>query len=132
MGARARSSAVLPAAQIDAHSASASCSTPPSGSVRGCTGASAAPSTRPSGPTTTAFVAEVPWSIARTFTPGTDRRAPSADALLQVADHLVDRDAHLVAGVAIAHRDGLLVDRLPVDGDAEGRTRFVHARVAFA
>ena len=41
-------------------------------------------------------------------------------------------DAFLVAGIAVADGDGVVLFGLTVDGEAIGRARFVHAGVAFA
>src|SRR5262249_11526099 len=56
----------------------------------------------------------------------------SSDALAQVRHYLIERDADLVARVAVADGDGLIRDRLAVDRDAEGRAGFVHPGVALA
>ncbi|KUI60383.1 hypothetical protein VP1G_11257 [Cytospora mali] len=58
---------------------------------------------------------------------------------LGAADHLPDGledpglvGAHLLGGVALAQRDGAVLDGLEVDGDAEGGAELVVARVALA
>src|SRR6185369_4177608 len=56
----------------------------------------------------------------------------ASDALGEVADDLVDADPLLRARVTRSHRDRLVGEGLAVDRDAEGRARFVHARVALA
>src|SRR5262245_49908469 len=67
---------------------------------------------------------------ARSPSPTAWRADASGDALGHPADDLIRRDPHLCPGVAVAHRDGLVGERLAVDGDAERRARLVHARVA--
>src|SRR3954447_2934611 len=66
-GSSAASRAARPAATIESSSSWGSCSTAPPAPACGCTGALPSPRTRPPSTTTIAFVADVPWSIARTF-----------------------------------------------------------------
>ena len=67
-GARALASARAPAVSTDRQSSSGSASTPSRPTASVATGTSALPSTSLPGPTTRAFVADVPWSMARTIT----------------------------------------------------------------
>src|SRR5436309_13928374 len=60
------------------------------------------------------------------------RRTSSREALLQVVDELVDGDAVLGQGVAVAHGHGPVLEGLEVDGDAVRRPRLVLAPVATA
>src|SRR4029453_17909835 len=71
-----------------------------------------------------------PSATARSRSRTAWRADASGDALRRPADHLIGRDPHLRAGVAVAYRDRLVGERLPVDGDAERRAGLVHARVA--
>src|SRR4030095_12419022 len=57
---------------------------------------------------------------------------PASDALGQVGDDVVDADPLLRARVAVADGDGLVRERLSVDGEAVRRPRLVHAGVALA
>ena len=66
-------SARRPAARTEANSSSGSASTPSAPTLRVPTGTSPRPSTSAPGPTRSALVADVPWSMARMFTPD---RAP--------------------------------------------------------
>ena len=53
------------------------------------------------------------------------------DLLLEELEQLGDGDAPLLCGVAVAQRHRAVpLERFEVDGDAEGRTRLVHAPVA--
>ena len=45
---------------------------------------------------------------------------------------LVQRNAFLLLGVAVADGHGCVACSIAVDGEAEGTPRFVHAGVAFA
>ena len=72
-----RRRAARPASQTESHNCSGSCSTPPPGTAWGVTAASAEARISPSSPKTTALVAEVPWSMARTLTAGTP--CPASD-----------------------------------------------------
>ena len=45
---------------------------------------------------------------------------------------MVDRDPLLGAGVAVADGDGLVLERVAVDGEAEGAAGLIHAGVALA
>src|SRR6266545_5897045 len=57
---------------------------------------------------------------------------PAAHPLGNVAVHLIQRDADLVARVPVPHGGRLVLLGLAVDGDAERRARLVHAGVALA
>ncbi len=81
-GARAAARACRPAASTDSSSSAGSASTA-SPLARVATGASPVPSTCCPGPTSTALVADVPWSMARIFTgnsPGPTHR-PAGDSV---------------------------------------------------
>ena len=67
-GAPAAASALTPAATTDSYRSSGSASTPSAPTLRVRTGTSPRPRTSPPGPTSSALVADVPWSRARTFT----------------------------------------------------------------
>jgi hypothetical protein len=78
-GARAADSARSPALTTERHSSSGSASTPPESTAVVATGTSARPRTWLPGPTSRAFVPEVPWSMARMFTrtPGLPSSRPA-------------------------------------------------------
>src|SRR6056297_4005396 len=48
------------------------------------------------------------------------------------AHQLVDRDPHLLGGVAVAHGDGAVVERIEVDGDGERRADLVLTSIPLA
>src|SRR5215208_3632132 len=60
------------------------------------------------------------------------RSAPDPQPPLQILAQLGRFDALLTPGVAVADGDGLVFERLVVDGDAEGRADLVLARVELA
>ena len=61
------------------------------------------------------------------------RRAVSVvQALVEQLAHAADRHAHLLERVAVAHRDGVVLERLVVDRDRPGRADLVLAAVAAA
>src|SRR3954471_11160686 len=59
-------------------------------------------------------------------------RFTSQHSLSQVFRKLRSLDALLLPRVAVAHGDGLVFERLVVDGDAEGRAYLVLTRVELA
>src|SRR5829696_6963242 len=60
------------------------------------------------------------------------RSAPDPQPLLQILAQLGRFDALLTPGVAVADGDGLVFERLVIDGDAEGRADLVLAGVELA
>src|SRR5215218_1949161 len=60
------------------------------------------------------------------------RSAPDSQTLPQILAQLGRLDALLIPGVAVADGDGLVFERLVIDGDAEGRADLVLPRVELA
>ena len=91
MGTPASSTARCAATSTESMSSIGSCSTMPPGRYSGRIGTSAIDSTRSAASTTTAFVPDVPWSIASTFTVV----GPSARSASRVEEDVLRLGIHI-------------------------------------
>src|SRR5688572_16412786 len=70
------------------------------------------------------------WTAHPRVRAGPRKACSGRQAVAEVADQIGDRDALLLHGVAVADRDGLVLERVEVDRDAERRPDLVLAAVA--
>src|SRR5437016_4644816 len=69
-------------------------------------------------------------SSSTTMSGGSAASTSALETPTDLADETVDRHAHLLERVAVADRDGAVVERVEVDGDAPRRADLVLTAVA--